>query len=140
MPRDFDAGLERDRVFKVGGDSFTYRIVHWREFAQLIDDESARELAAQAEQKQIAEAEGEEAAELLEATMVADMERVLSRVCQYLVPEDVERFKAFATNEEKPFSWGQLLELRDWLGEVQTARPTKQPGTSSRGRGGTGAT
>ena len=45
MPRDFDAMLTDDQEFTIGGETFKWRYLHWREFSKAIDLEVDRRKA-----------------------------------------------------------------------------------------------
>lgn len=120
--KDFDALLEENRTFRVNGQTFTWRYVGWREFAQWVDSSlEDEEEPAEEEPK-----EGEEEKEPETPKLEESLEGVVKRISRYLIPEDVERFEALAMSEDSKIPWVVLTELRDWIQEVQTNLPTNE--------------
>lgn len=125
MPRDFDEMLTDDREFTIGGETFHWRYLHWREFATAIDLEVDRR---KEETPEGVDPEDND-------TVVESYERVIDRVVLYLVPGDVDRFRKLMDDVSKPIPTIQINELGNWLVEAQTARPTEPPSASTGGRG-----
>lgn len=146
MQRDFDAELSDDRTFKIGGQNFSWRYLHWREFAVWMDteadkeeQEARRQEAERAERIAAAVAKGDEPPDDLPdmGTLLESYETMIERICLYLSKEDQNRFRALTSSDDVVIPQVSLRELAGWLVEQQTARPTGPAATSSRGRGRT---
>jgi hypothetical protein len=144
VPKNFDEVHPEDRSFILGGETFHWQPLGWREWGDLIDEE----VVHQAEDTREAEAHEKAVDEALEKgetlppmptgqRLTTTMERVIDRIIRYLVAEDVERFKAVVNDPGRKISALQLREMRDWLQEVTNNRPTEQPSPSDAGRGNT---
>lgn len=147
--QNFDQFYNGDNSFILGGSTWHWRPLHWREWGETIDarileeqeqDQKRREAidALVASGKPLAEAELEVDDNL---TLVESMESVIKRITLYLEPGEVESFKAMVDDRTKRVTIAQLNALHVWLQEVQTPdRPTDTPAPSSPGRGKPGAT
>lgn len=147
-PRNFDEFYNGERAFIIGGQTFHWRPLHWREWGELIDRRAAEEVQEQEERKRRIEelvSSGktpEEAEDIIEdeTTLVSSFEQVVERCAVYLEPEEVASFKAVMDDKSKPISIAQLNELMVWLQGVQTPdRPTEMLRASSPGPGTSGA-
>ena len=150
-PENFDALYNGNRAFILGGITFHWEPVHWREWGGVIDarvaEEEEKEALLKAEVARLV-AEGMPAAEaevtadetLDTSTLVETYERVIERCLVYVSNGEAESFKAVINDPEKRVSVAQLNALAVWLQEVQTPdRPTTTPSASSPGAGSTGA-
>lgn len=151
-PENFDEIYNGDRAFILGGVTFHWEPVHWREWGSVIDarvaEEEEKEAKTRAEMDRLI-AEGldavtaeERADELVDnSTLVETYEKVIERCLVYLVDSETESFTAVVNDPDKKISVAQLNALAVWLQEVQTPdRPTTTPAASSPGAGSTGAT
>ena len=148
-PRNFDEFYNGQRSFVIGGQTFHWRPLHWREWGELLDADAARVTAEQKERekkiaalvkKGIEQFEAEDQVDATEKT-VDSFAKVVDRCTVYLEPAEVEAFKAVMNDEKQPISYALLTEVLVWLREVQTPdRPTQTPVASSSGPGTTGAT
>lgn len=148
-PRNFDEFYNGDRAFIMGGQTFHWRPLHWREWGELIDRRAAEEVAEQKEREEKIEAlmangkksrvEAEE--EVDDATtLVESFQTVIERITVYLEPDEVTGFRTVLDDQEKRISIAQLNALMVWLQEVQTPdRPTETLSSSSSGPGTQGA-
>jgi hypothetical protein len=148
-PQNFDEFYNGDRAFILGGQTFHWRPLHWREWGEIIDRRAAQEAAEQEERKAkiAALVEGGtppfEAEEKVddEKLLVESFEEVIERIVAYLEPDDVGGFKAVLEDRDKHISIAQLNALMVWLQGVQTPdRPTETLSSSSSGPGTQGAT
>jgi hypothetical protein len=137
MPKNFDEILEQDRKFTIGGQEFTWRYMHPMEFASWIDDGAERELARLAEAAKRAEdaVDGEIDQNSDRQSMRKGVEDIIEDILRFLIEDDRDRFSDMVGNEVTAPPYPALRELRAWLQEAQTGRPTEQPSTSSPGRG-----
>lgn len=151
-PENFDNLYNGNRAFIVGGETFHWEPVHWREWGGVIDarvaEEEEKDKRTRAEMDRLV-AEGldavaaeQRADELVDtSTLVETYENVIERCLIYVVDDEAERFKATVNDPGKRISVAQLNALTVWLQEVQTPdRPTTTPAASSPGAGSTGAT
>ena len=147
--RNFDEFYDDQRSFVLGGQTFHWRPIHWREWGELIDQRAEDEAKEQAERdRKIAKLvkagkEEWEAAEIVddEKTVVQSFESVITRILVYLEASDRDRFRETVNDPEKPISIALLNDLMVWLQGVQTPdRPTETPSDSSSGPGTQGAT
>jgi hypothetical protein len=150
-PENFDALYNGNRAFILGGITFHWEPVHWREWGDVIDarvaEEEEKEKRRKVEMERLV-AEGMEATEaevqadenIDDSTLVQTYERVIDRCLVYVANGEAESFKAVINDPEKRISVAQLNALAVWLQEVQTPdRPTTTPSASSPGAGSTGA-
>ena len=149
--RNFDEFYADERAFIIGGGTFHWRPIHWREWGELIDQRAADETKAAEDREKKIEAllkkkgntlSRSEAEDIVddEKTLVQSFEDVIDRICVYLEPGDVERFRETLNDKGKHISIAQLNELMVWLQGVQTPdRPTETPSSSSSGPGTQGA-
>lgn len=146
-PENFDEFYNGNRAFILGGQTFHWRPLHWREWGELIDARAAEEEEREkqlrgAEEKLKAEGK-DEALALLEddETLVENFEKVIARCQVYVEQNESESFKAVINDPEKRITIAQMNALMVWLQEVQTPdRPTDMPSPSSPGPGRKGAT
>lgn len=151
-PQNFDELYNGNRAFIVGGETFHWEPVHWREWGGVIDarvaEEEEKEARLRAEVDRLI-AEGVDAVEaetradetVDDSTLVETYEKVIDRCLIYVIDDEAERFKATMNDPAKKISVAQLNALAVWLQEVQTPdRPTTTPAASSPGAGSTGAT
>ena len=154
-PQNFDEFYNGNNAFIIGGGTFHWRPIHWREWGELLDKQSAEAyeeskarkdriealMAANPDMDAIdAEYEIDEQIDQ-ENTTVESFERVIERICVYLVPEEIADFKAVANDKSKKISVQMLNGLMVWLQGVQTPdRPTETLSLSSSSPGSTGAT
>lgn len=154
-PKNFDEFYNGDRAFILGGGTFHWRPIHWREWGELLDKQSAEEYAeSKARKERIdalmaanpnmeaidAEYEIDEQIDQ-ENTTVESFEKVINRICEYLEPEEIKVFKETVNDKSKRISVQMLNGLMVWLQGVQTPdRPTETPLPSSSSPGSTGAT
>lgn len=152
-PENFDQFYNGNRAFILGGQTFHWRPIHWREWGEILDRRAAEQYAADAKRKERIQALVEKGmsdfdAELQvdeeidqEETTVESFERVIERICVYLVPEDITGFRSVVNDASKNISVAMLHGLMVWLQGVQTPdRPTETPSLSSSSPGTTGAT
>jgi hypothetical protein len=152
-PQNFDEFYNGNRAFIIGGGTFHWRPIHWREWGEILDTRAAQQYADEAKRKEriaalVATGKGEFDAELevdeqidQEETTVESFEEVIERICVYLVPEDIASFKSVANDKSKNISVAMLHGLMVWLQGVQTPdRPTETLSPSSSSPGTTGAT
>lgn len=148
-PKNFDEIYNGDRAFVIGGQTFHWRPLHWREWGELIDrevDEQAEE--AQERKRRIQELIDQGKPELdaeeeidLQSRVVKTFEDLVDRASVYIEREEVEDFRRVLDDPNKRISLAQLNELNVWLREVQTPdRPTRESSASSPGPGTQGAT
>lgn len=148
-PKNFDEIYNGDRAFVIGGQTFHWRPLHWREWGELIDrqaDEEAEEAERRRQRIQAyvdqgkPEQEAEDAVDL-EDKVVDNFARLVDRACIYVEPEEIEDFRRVLDDPKKRVSLAQLQEIIVWLRGVQTPdRPTMEPSASSPGPGTPGAT
>jgi hypothetical protein len=151
-PQNFDALYNGNRAFLLGGVTFHWEPVHWREWGDVIDarvaEEQEKEKRIKAEVERLVaegvdptEAEVQADENLDDSTLVQTYERVIERCLIYIANSEAESFKAAINDPEKRISVAQLNALTIWLQEVQTPeRPTITPQASSPGAGRTEAT
>ncbi len=143
MAENFDQVHPEDRSFILGGQTFHWQPMWWRDFGQMLEDTIVKtEKEAEAE-KQI-----NDAAEKGKAppkgvkipTLIDTFEGLIENICHFLEPSEVESFRGIVNDPAKRISHVQLTELRDWLREVTNNRPTEQPSPSGDGLGNTAPT
>lgn len=150
-PQNFDELYNGNRAFILGGETFHWEPVHWREWGEVIDarvaEEEEKEARLRAEVERLinegleATVAEERAEEIDTTTLVETYEKVVERCLIYIVDDEAERFAATVNDPAKRISVAQLNALAVWLQEVQTPdRPTTTPAASSPGPGSTGAT
>lgn len=154
-PQNFDEFYNGNRAFIIGGQTFHWRPLHWREWGELIDRRVADEQREEEErEKKIAalmKKKGNEEMSRLEASIVVDeedeatvvetFEKLVDRAITYLVPNETESFKATMNDKDSGVSYAMLNSLMTWLQEVQAPdRPTEALSSSSSGPGTVGAT
>ena len=152
-PKNFDEFYNGNRAFIIGGQTFHWRPIHWREWGELLDRRAAEQVEEERDRREriaalvkagkpeiVAEDEVDEQIEL-EQTTVQSFERVIDRICAYLEPSEGDNFKAVANDKSKNISIAMLHDLMIWLQGVQTPdRPTETPSPSSSSPGTTGVT
>ncbi len=151
--RNFDEFYNGQRSFVLGGQTFHWRPLHWREWGEIIDGRVAEEVAEAAERRRKIDLLINEGLDALEAedkvdeesedaqTLVSSFEKVIDRIVVYLEPDEIENFRLVVNDTKKPISIALLNDLMAWLQEVQVPdRPTETPSSSSSGRGTQGAT
>lgn len=150
-PQNFDEFYNGNRAFIIGGQTFHWRPIHWREWGELIDRRVAEELREEEERekkidalvkKSKGEMSREDAALSLddEQTVVESFERVVDRAAIYVVPAEIESFRATVNDINSGVSYAMLNALTTWLQEVQVPdRPTGALSSSSSGPGTAGA-
>lgn len=126
MPRNFDEMIEADLTFVVSGETFTARYVRPEVLARWEDEVLAIDDKDEAERKQ-------------EQTAEAAIARLDRRIEDFLVPDDVDRWRTLRAREDRAVPYVVLRELVKWLVEVNSNRPTETPSPSGRGRGRTEA-
>ena len=151
-PQNFDEFYNGNRAFIIGGQTFHWRPIHWREWGELIDSRVADELREEEEREKkidalvkktkvsrdeaIAKVDAED-----EGTVVESFERLVDRAVRYLEPKETESFKATLNDKDSGVSYAMLNALMTWLQEVQVPdRPTEALSSSSSGPGTAGAT
>lgn len=149
---NFDTLYNGNRAFIIGGVTFHWEPLHWREWGQAIDDRAAEEEEKEKKLRaEITRLRGEgvpaEDAELQadeivdDTTIVQTYEKVLNRCTIYINKSERENFIAVVNDPDNRITIAQLNALMVWLQEVQTPeRPTTVPSASSSGAGSTGAT
>ncbi len=143
MAENFDQVHPEDRSFILGGQTFHWQPMWWRDFGEMVEETVSKAEAEYEAEKAIEEARerGEEAPEDTKApTLVDTYEMLIDSICRYLEPGEVESFRGIVNDRNKRISHVQLTELRDWLREVTNNRPTDQPSPSDAGRGSSGPT
>lgn len=149
-PRNFDEFYNGNRAFIIGGQTFHWRPIHWREWGELIDRRVADELREEEEREKKIQALvkkdknlSREQAEVIvddEGTVIESLESVIERTVIYLEPNEIESFKSTMNDRTKGISTAMLNDLLNWLQECQTPeRPTQPPLVSSPGPGTPGA-
>ena len=133
--KNFDQLHPENRSFILGGQTFHWNPLHWREFGEMVEEAvvAADEEAKLEQEAEKARERGEEPPKTL--TIVDSYEQLIDRVCKYLEPSEVENFRAIVNDPMKRVSHLQLSELRNWLQEVSNNRPTEQPSPSDAGLG-----
>jgi hypothetical protein len=151
-PENFDALYNGNRAFILGGVTFHWEPLHWREWGAAIDaraaEEEEKERLLRAELERLKSEGVPEDDALLQAdelvddtTLVQTYEKVVDRCAIYINKSEAENFKAVVNDPENRVTIAQLNALMGWLQEVQTPdRPTTTPSASSSGAGNTGAT
>lgn len=149
-PENFDNLYNGNRAFILGGQTFHWEQVHWREWGKVIDarvaEEEERDKARKAKVAELVAAgtpQGEaeiEMALLDDETLVESFEKVVERCALYVEDDDAEAFVTTVNDPEKRVTIAQLNALMVWLQEVQTPdRPTSTLSPSSSGPGTQGA-
>lgn len=133
MPRNFDEELIDDRQFTIGGETFSWRYLHWREFAAVMDKED--EESKQREQAQKEAGDGW----VDPTTFVGNHEELVESIVLLLDPGQAARFKETVNDPAKEIGFQQIVRLHNWLLNQQTARPTDPPEGSGPSGGATGA-
>jgi len=151
VPENFDQVHPEDRSFILGGQTFHWQPMWWRDFGQMVED-TVKKAEEEAEAAQAAEEAKESGgtsardkkkaaeAEAKVPTLIDTYEQLIDGICRYLEPSEVDSFRAIVNDPAKRISHLQLSELRDWLREVTNNRPTELPSPSDGGRGSTGPT
>jgi hypothetical protein len=148
-PRNFDEIYNGQRQFTIGGQTFHWRPLHWREWGEILDNDAAREAAEQREREaKIAELVKSGIEEFAaenqvddEQTTVEAFGRLVDRCAVYLEPSEIQSFKDVMQDTTKPISYAMVTDLLVWLQGVQTPdRPTETPTPSSSGPGTQGVT
>jgi hypothetical protein len=127
MLRSFSKELPEDREFELGGQIFKFRYPHWKESADLFDQEM----------KDVSEvAEGESNGAF---SFVADTETAIKRIPMFLDPENDAhaRFKQLVERENDPVPRHQIAQAYRFLVEITSGFPTTQLSDSSSGDGST---
>ena len=151
-PENFDALYNGNRAFILGGVTFHWEPLHWREWGEAIDARAAEEVEKEkrlrAELERLkgagvpdddAEIQADEV--INDETLVQTYEKLVDRAVIYVIDSEEESFRAVVNDPEKNVTAAQLNALLVWLQEVQTPeRPTTTPPASSTGAGSTGAT
>lgn len=143
MAENFDQVHPEDRSFILGGQTFHWQPMWWRDFGAMVE-----ETVAKAEEEAEAEKIASEAREkgkkppkdAKPPTLIDTYEQLIEQACRYLEPSEVESFKGIVNDPAKRISHVQLTALRDWLREVTNNRPTEQLSPSDGGAGSTGPT
>jgi hypothetical protein len=128
---NFDQVHPEDRSFILGGETFHWQPMWWRDFGEMIE-KAVRDVEKEEAELKAAQERGEDPKG---PHLVESYEKLIEGIFPYLVPDEVVRFKTLLENPEKRISSLQLNELRDWLREVTNNRPTDQPSPSDAGRG-----
>jgi hypothetical protein len=151
-PQNFDALYNGNRAFLLGGVTFHWEPLHWREWGGTIDARAAEEeekeklLRKEIERLKTAGVPDDEAQDQAEefvddSTLVETYEKVVDRCALYILSSETDNFRAIVNDPEKRITIAQLNALMLWLQEVQTPeRPTITPQASSPGAGRTGVT
>jgi hypothetical protein len=148
-PQNFDEFYNGNRAFIIGGGTFHWRPLHWREWGELLDARAEEEARQQKERQDKIDALIEKGIDQYEAedtvddegTVVESFEKVITRICVYLEPEEETAFMAVVNDRTKSISLAQMNALMLWLQERQTPdRPTEALSSSSSGPGTQGAT
>ena len=113
MSKNFDAELEQDLSFVVGGQTFTMQLASPQVMARYEDEPDAENAQD-------------------------SIERLNARMADFLVPGDRERWAELMASETVSFV--HLAAVSRWAWEVQTGRPTTAVSPSGAGRGSTAAT
>lgn len=79
----------------------------------------------------LAEFEDEDTAD----SALASLEKLDGLLVKFLIPGDVDRWKALRERDEDPVTFAQLKAILRWMVEAQSNRPTETPSRSARGRG-----
>lgn len=146
--QNFDEFYNGNNAFILGGTTFHWRPLHWREWGESIDARAAEEGRLDQERRAkidelIKSGKLLEEAELEvddQKTLVDSFQEVIDRITIYLEPGEIDAFKAVLEDRTKHVTIAQLNALMVWLQEVQTPdRPTNTPSPSSPGRGTPGA-
>lgn len=151
-PENFDALYNGNQTFVLGGETFRWEPLHWREWGTVVDarvaeeEEKAARIRAEVARLMetgLSEDEAEIQADenLDDTSLVQTIEKVIERCLVYVADDDVEKFKTIVNDPAKKITYPQLSALTIWLQEVQSPdRPTNTPEVSSPGAGTTGAT
>lgn len=150
--QNFDEFYNGNRAFIIGGQTFHWRPIHWREWGELVDRRVVEELREEEEREKkidalVKKSKGEMSRDEAivavdnEDTVVDSFERVVERIVVYLVPNETESFRSTLNNKDSGVSYAMLNALLTWLQEVQVPdRPTAALSSSSPGPGTVGAT
>lgn len=148
-PQNFDEFYNGNRAFILGGQTFHWRPLHWREWGELIDRTAAEEEKEQKARKAKidklmkagkTEEEAEEAVDS-EEMLVDAYQDIVDRILVYLEPGEITGLKAILEDSSKQVSVAQLNAILVWLQGVQTPdRPTETPMASSPSPGTSGVT
>lgn len=150
-PENFDSLYNGNRAFILGGVTFHWEQLHWREWGATIDARAAEEeekeklLRTEIERLKGAGVPADEAEiqadEIVDnSTLVETYEKIVDRIVIFVTEGERESFLAVINDPEKRITSAQLNGLLVWLQEVQTPdRPTTTPPVSSPGPGRTGA-
>lgn len=148
-PRNFDEFYDGERSFVIGGQTFHWRPLHWREWGELLDADAARQEAEKKDRekkiavlvkKGIEEFEAEDQVDAQDTTVDA-FNRLVDRCTVYLEPSEIQSFKDVVGDTSKTISYAMIAEVLRWLQGVQTPdRPTETPTGSSSGLGTSGVT
>lgn len=131
MQRDFDSELVEDREFRIGGQVFSWRYPHWKEGAELFDQEMQ-------EVKEASDKDASDGAEQNGAfSFVADTETAIKRIPMFLEPANDahQRWKDLVARKTDPVPRHQIAQLYRWLVEVTSGFPTNSPSDSGSGGG-----
>lgn len=141
MAENFDQVHPEDRSFILGGQTFHWQPMWWRDFGEMVEEtvKKAEAESEAAEKAEKARASGKKVPDT-SPTLVDTYEQLIEGICKFLEPSEVESFQAIVNDRTKRISHVQLTELRDWLREVTNNRPTEQPSPSGDGHGSTGPT
>lgn len=144
MAENFDQVHPEDRSFILGGQTFHWQPMWWRDFGAMVEETVVRAEeeaeAAKAAEEGPKTKRGKAAEQPKVPTLIDTYEQLIDGICKYLEPSEVESFRAIVNDPVKRISHVQLTELRDWLREVTNNRPTEQPSPSGDGLGNTGPT
>lgn len=140
--KSFSEELVKERTFELGGETFEWRYLHWREYSRWLDERAAAEDAEHAarqsvlneRERLIAEGKtGDDLPAIPEETVEASFEALIGRIAKYVVKDQLDLFNEVVNDEDREIPGHLLRSLADWLLEVQTGRPTEEAPTSGDG-------
>lgn len=151
VAEDFDRVHPENRSFKLGGETFHWAPLHWREFGEIVERETetaivrAREAERREKEREVEREKAEEEGREYESpkdddyTLVSFYEELIESILNYVEPSERDRFREVVNDPGRRISHLQLTSLRDWLPEVVNNRPMDQSSPSDAGRGTTAA-
>jgi hypothetical protein len=125
--RSFTQELEEDREVEIGGQIFKFQYPHWKEGAQLFDEEMTQ-----------VQTNGDAPTEVPAFSFVADTETAIKRVPMFLDPENDSHKRWKELVARKPphaVPRHQIAQFYRYLVEVTSGFPTTQLSGSSSGAG-----
>ena len=121
MQRDWDAELMEDRSFRMGGETFRWRELHYTEAAKFWETYT-------------------NPAENGDRSFLQDTEIAITAITDLLEPDDRAAFKKLVARKTNPVPRHQIMQLYHWLfSVVNGVLPTVEPAPSGTGAQGSKA-